>query len=106
MTEVTRCRVCSKPVSLRGDWGTVKPHRNGGAECEGSQQAPAGDPPCTVGCREVGRVSWPPDLSGAPMASTVVCERPEHQREAAEWVRSKTGREGVFVALKGAVTDA
>jgi hypothetical protein len=105
MTDEVRCRVCSRPAQMRLD-DTVKTHQVGGARCDGSLQPPAGDPPCTLSCgRDVGRVSWPVALDPSrrgPMAATFVCERPSHQREAAEWVRSLTGHEGVFVASKAA----
>lgn len=100
-----RCRVCSRPVELRLD-DTVKTHKYRGSRCDGSLQALAGEPPCALHCgREVGRVSWPADLDPAhqgAMASTYVCERPSHQREAAAWVREKTGHDGVFTEFKAA----
>ncbi|WP_157253134.1 hypothetical protein [Nonomuraea typhae] len=44
-------------------------------------------------------MSWPePYQPGQAHASTYVCYDPQHQREAAQWVKSITGHEGVFVS--------
>lgn len=91
-----RCRVCRKSVRPRAD-ETVMAH----GSCEGSMQPPLGDPPCARCGPTVGRVSWPVDLAPAADAvSTLVCDSPRHQREAAEWVRSVTGHDGVFVEMR------
>jgi hypothetical protein len=97
--ERPRCRVCKKLVRVTAN-GLVGSHQAKGVCCPGMRQPPAGDPPCGNCGLAVGRVSWPEDLrpvGGEGSASTYVCRREEHQAEAAEWVRSITGHEGVFV---------
>lgn len=98
------CRKCGRPTYVRRD-ETVSPHNAQGQPCPGSHRPPEGEPPCTVYCGAVGRVSWPEDLyaSGAH-ASTYVCANPEHQAEAALWVEAKTGHRGVFVPFRKRVT--
>ncbi len=95
------CRKCGRPTYYRQD-DSVSPHNANGAPCPGSLRPPAGEPPCSLYCGAVGRVSWPedllPGLKGAH-ASTLVCANPEHQHEASLWVEEKTGHRGVFVAF-------
>lgn len=93
------CRKCTRPTYVRQD-ETVSPHNAQRQPCPGSNRPPAGEPPCSVYCVTVGRVSWPEDLLNAKgaMASTDVCANPEHQHEAALWVEAKTGHRGVFIA--------
>lgn len=95
------CRSCGRDSALTQE-NLIHGHLSGDSRCRGGGRPPAGEPPCDVVCgRMVGRVSYPPDLTSAdlskPHASTYVCADTDHQAEAAEWVRSKTGRAGVFV---------
>ncbi len=93
------CRSCGRDSALNSD-GLVQPHKADGVRCDGSHRPPAGEPPCGFWCgRTAGRVSWPePYQPGQAHASTYVCYDPQHQREAAQWVKSITGHEGVFVS--------
>lgn len=94
------CRICGRPTYVRRD-GDVSPHYVKGQPCPGSNRPPEGEPPCSVYCATVGRVSWPQDLFNATgaTASTYVCANPQHQEEAARWVEQITGHRGVFVAF-------
>jgi hypothetical protein len=94
-----RCRVCNKPVRVIDD-GLAGAHNVNGVRCHGYRRPVAGEPPCDNCGPTAGRVSWPEDLrqiDGEGLASTYVCAHPGHQEEAAGWVRSITGHEGVFV---------
>ncbi len=95
------CRECGRPTHYRQDDDSVSPHNAQGSPCPGSLRPPAGEPPCSLYCQAVGRVSWPEDLLNATgaMASTYVCANPEHQHEASLWVEEKTGHRGVFAAF-------
>lgn len=105
------CRVCGRDSAINQD-EQVRPH-NGSSKtgllvsgrCPGSGRPPASEPPCDHSCgRTAGRVSYPPDLTKADLsqahASVYVCFDPEHHAEAAQWVKSVTGHEGVFVEMK------
>lgn len=107
------CRVCGKDRALTDDEVVIVhgPARN---RCRGSGWPPKGELPCGPWCgRMGGTVSYPPDLMTMPVeqlmamshASTYVCRDPQHQAEAAEWVRATTGHTGVFVPF-GVVADA
>lgn len=111
-----RCRVCGNRVQVRSGDDVAAAHRSRVADwvrgpdgeprtdysgrrvrgrCPGSFRPIAGEPPCTPDCRVVG--TWGVLYErGKPHASTVVCGSREHQREAAEWVRSITGVWGSF----------
>jgi hypothetical protein len=97
--ERPRCRVCEKPVRVIDD-GLAGAHNINGVRCYGYRRPIAGEPPCDNCGPRVGRMSWPEDLrpaEGEGSASTYVCAHPDHQADAAEWVRSITGHKGVFV---------
>lgn len=99
------CRVCGRDSALNAD-EQIRRHKARTAtglitsgRCLGSSRPPAGEPPCDEDCgRKAGRMCWPEVYDPAlPYASTYVCFDPEHQAEAAAWVKSKTGHEGVLV---------
>lgn len=101
------CRVCGRDSAVNSD-EEIHPHKGRtetgllvSGRCPGSHRPPKDEPPCGMTCgRWAGRVSWPEPLDpGKAHASTLVCFDPEHRSEAAQWVKSITGHEGVFVEM-------
>lgn len=107
--EDPRCRVCGNRVRVLDDGESAGAHTSrlgpvvkdsagvvtGRGRCPGSYRPIAGEPPCTPTCRTIG--SWGvPYVKGKAHAATHVCGDVEHQREAAEWVKSITGEWGSF----------
>lgn len=100
------CRICDRDSAVNTD-EEIHTHKAGPARCPGSGRPPKGEPPCGFTCgRMGGSVHYPADLftradlMKVSHAATYVCFDPEHQAEAAEWVRSKTGHKGVYAPWK------
>lgn len=107
------CRICGRDSAINSDEeirthnGMDKAGFSTGRRCPGSGRPPKGEPPCGSRCGRLGgSVHYPADLFAMadPLsvkhAATHACFDPEHQGEAAEWVRSKTGHKGVYVPWK------
>lgn len=95
MSAASRCRACGKPVTLNRDELAV-PHQDyKGRQCGGAGLPARGEPPCRPACNPVGTIGNDPQ-PGKAHRSTVVCDRTDHQREAAEWVTAATEQPGVF----------
>jgi hypothetical protein len=95
-----RCRVCGQRVRMLVD-ETAGKHQRNGRTCTGWRHPIKDTPPCTDLCRIIGEVGWPdPDEPDQPHASTVVCDSPTHQAEAAAWVKTFTGHLGVFTPYR------